>query len=237
MPDKFLYLALMLGSLLYPLAQSFERRISLWKKWKHMFPAILITAGFFLIWDEFFTRIGVWSFNEQYTLGKYIGSLPIEEWLFFLIVPYCCFFVYFVAAYFIKKDVLKNSSRLIATLFIVILIIAGLSHLDRWYTSTTCLLPAALLIYLTWIARVDYLGRFFMGYFISLIPFLIINGVLTSRPVVMYNDLENSGIRIFIQGVSNIPVEDLAYCLLLLLMNIGLYEAFSSRNKRDVMSV
>ena len=76
-----------------------------------------------------------------------------------------------------------------------------------------------------------------MGYFISLIPFLIINGVLTSRPVVMYNDLENSGIRIFIQGVSNIPVEDLAYCLLLLLMNIGLYEAFSSRNKRDVLSV
>jgi lycopene cyclase domain-containing protein len=229
LPDKYLYLALMLGSLAYPIAQSFERRITMYRKWKHLFPAIFITAGFFLIWDEFFTRIGVWSFNHNYVMGIYIGSLPLEEWLFFLVVPYACFFVYFVADYFIKKDLFRTTYRQVSVIITVILLVfAGIYH-NRWYTATTCILPALLLIWLTFVKQVDYLGRFFTGYFISLIPFLIVNGVLTSKPVVIYNDAENSGFRIFISGISNIPVEDLAYCLLLLLMNISLYERFRSK--------
>lgn len=233
-PDKFLYLFLMLASVAYPLAQSFEKKISLWKKWKYMFPAMLITAGFFLIWDEFFTRIGVWSFSEQYTIGFNIGSLPFEEWLFFLVVPYCCFFVYFVSIYFIKKDILRRYQPIISALFIVILAVSASFNYDRWYTSFTCFSPAVLIFYLAFFKRVDYLGRFYIGYAISIIPFLIVNGVLTSRPVVTYNDSENSGYRIFIEGFSNIPVEDLAYCLLLLLMNVSLYEIFASRNKRGI---
>jgi len=232
-PDKFLYLILMLASLAYPLAQSFEKKIALWKKWKHMFPAMLITAGFFLIWDEFFTRIGVWSFSEKYTLGFNIGSLPIEEWLFFLIVPYCCFFVYFVSIYFIKRDVLAKYQRVISLVFIIILLLAAVFYYNHWYTAFTCSASAFLLIYLSFVKRVNYLGRFFIGYGISLVPFLIVNGVLTSKPVVMYNDAENSGFRIFIDGFANIPVDDLAYCLLLLLMNVSLYETFAARNKRD----
>ena len=236
LPDKYLYLALMLASLAYPLAQSFEQRISLWKKWRFMFPAILVTAGFFLIWDEFFTRIGVWSFSKQYTLGINIGSLPLEEWLFFFIVPYCCFFVYFVVNYFIRKDILGPFQKIIATLFILILSSVSIVFYDRWYTVYTCAMPALLLIYLTYIKPVNYLGRFFMGYLFSLIPFLIVNGVLTSKPVVLYNNTENTGVRIFIEGIANIPVEDLAYCLLLLLLNVALYEHFASQNKREIES-
>jgi lycopene cyclase domain-containing protein len=224
----------MLACIAYPLAQSFERRITYWKKWKYVFPAILITSGFFIIWDEFFTRIGIWSFNKQYTLGLDIGSLPIEEWLFFFIVPYCSFFVYFVANYFIKKDPLKNVARLMALFFVVALLLIGTINLDKWYTASSFLLTAVLLAYLTFIVKAEYLGRFFMAYFIGLIPLLIVNGVLTSRPVVLYNDLENLGIRIFIPEVSNIPIEDTIYFMLLLLMNVSLYETFSSRNKRDI---
>ena len=224
----------MLGSLAYPLAQSFERRIALWKKWKHLFPAMLLTAGFFLIWDEFFTRIGVWSFSPIYTLGINIGSLPLEEWLFFLIVPYCCFFVYFVSQYFIKKDILRPYQYIIAGCASLIMLSAAVAYYDRWYTAYTCFLPAILLIYLAFIERVNYLGRFFVGYFFSLIPFLIVNGILTSKPVVIYNNEENSGVRIFIDGLANIPIEDMAYCMLLLLLNVALYERFEKRNKREI---
>ena len=199
-----------------------------------MLPAILITAGFFLIWDEFFTQIGVWSFSQSYTIGVYFGSLPLEEWLFFIIVPYCCFFVYFVTNHFIKKDIFRTTYRAIAiVLSILLLIIAGIYY-NRWYTATTCLLPALLLLYLVFIAKAKYLGRFFTGYLFSLIPFILVNGVLTSKPVVIYNDFENSGLRLSIPDISNIPLEDFAYCLLLLLMNVSLYEMFASRNKRDI---
>jgi lycopene cyclase domain-containing protein len=224
----------MILCLVYPVAQSFERKISYYKKWKNVFPALLITAGFFIIWDEFFTRIGVWSFNPKYTVGIYIGSLPIEEWLFFFVVPYCCMFVYFVANYFIKKDPFKNSSTIIVLVFAVFLLIVAAFNYQKWYTSTTFILSSVLLIYLALIAKVGYLGRFITAYLIGLVPLLIVNGVLTSKPVVLYNDLENLGIRIFIPFLSNIPIEDLIYFLLLLLMNVSLYETFSSRNKRDI---
>jgi len=47
----------------------------------------------------------------------------------------------------------------------------------------------------------------------------IVNGVLTAMPVVEYNPLENSGIRIY-----TIPFEDFFYFLLLFGMNVMIFE-------------
>ena len=56
-----------------------------------------------------------------------------------------------------------------------------------------------------------------------IIPFLIVNGFLTAIPVVLYNDAENLGVRIY-----SIPFEDTFYGMLLVLMNIVLYEKLRS---------
>jgi lycopene cyclase domain-containing protein len=68
-----------------------------------------------------------------------------------------------------------------------------------------------------------YLYHFYTAYALSLIPFFLVNGVLTSMPVVGYNDEENLARRIY-----SIPVEDFAYLVNLLLMNLNLYELFKS---------
>jgi lycopene cyclase domain-containing protein len=52
-----------------------------------------------------------------------------------------------------------------------------------------------------------------------LIPFWIINGILTVLPVVWYNDLENLGIRL-----GSIPADDIAYNLAMLLGIVTIYE-------------
>ena len=54
------------------------------------------------------------------------------------------------------------------------------------------------------------------------------NGLLTALPVVTYDDTENPGIRLL-----TIPVEDTQYTLLLLLMNVILFENFKRRLRLD----
>lgn len=56
-------------------------------------------------------------------------------------------------------------------------------------------------------------------YFISIIPMLIVNGLLTALPVVIYDNSQNLGIR-----VGTIPVEDFLYSAIMLLMNVAIYE-------------
>ncbi len=62
-----------------------------------------------------------------------------------------------------------------------------------------------------------------------LIPFFIVNGVLTGsgieNEVVWYNDAENIGIRLF-----TIPLEDSAYAFSMLLFNLVLFKFFSSNH-------
>jgi lycopene cyclase domain-containing protein len=64
-----------------------------------------------------------------------------------------------------------------------------------------------------------------------LIPFFIVNGVLTGswidNQVVWYNDAENLGIRI-----GTIPVEDSIYAYSMILMNLFFFEYFCSIFKK-----
>jgi lycopene cyclase domain-containing protein len=91
---KFLYLALDVFSILFPLLFSFYPKANFSKKWKYLWVALLLPGAIFIIWDEFFTQLGVWGFNEKYLTGIYIGSLPLEEVLFFICIPYACAFTY-----------------------------------------------------------------------------------------------------------------------------------------------
>lgn len=231
-PAKYTYLLLMLGSLAYPLLQSFEHRIKMYTRWRDMVPAILITAAVFTVWDVYFTLEGVWSFSKTHTLPPRLAGMPLEEWSFFVVIPYCCFFVYFVVNYYINARFLERFQYSIARLLGVLLLVIGLVYFSRIYTSVACLGAGALLIFLSFRKELNFLGRFFLGYLFCLIPFILVNGQLTRIPVVSYNDAENTGIRIFIEGICNIPVEDLAYNLLMLLMNVAIYEYRVYRRNR-----
>ena len=96
-----IYLYLDLLVIAFPLLLSFDKKVAYFKTWKYLFPAILIIGAFFVLWDMQFTRMNIWSFNQKYLLGIYMYNLPIEEVLFFIVVPFSCVFIYEVLkAYF-----------------------------------------------------------------------------------------------------------------------------------------
>jgi lycopene cyclase domain-containing protein len=221
--ERYLYIALDLFSVAFPFLASFDKRISFHRKWGGLFIGILFMGLVFLPWDVAFTARGVWGFNDRYLLGPRILGMPIEEWLFFLLIPYACMFLYEVMRYFVKRDVLGGVARPFSIALIVVLSVLGLFHLEKLYTAITFLGAAAYLAFVVFVLRPAWLGRFYIGYAISLVPFFLVNGILTGsiteEPVVWYNNAENLGIR-----MGTVPIEDSMYLLLLLLMVTTFYE-------------
>ncbi|MBC7423722.1 MAG: lycopene cyclase domain-containing protein [Ferruginibacter sp.] len=226
MNSHYTYFLLLCGSLVGPLALSADKKVSFYKKWKYLFPAMLLPALFYIAWDIFFTAKGVWSFNEKYVTGITLVNLPIEEVLFFVVVPYCCVFIYECIRCYFPQLKNKKIADIILQILAMLLFIAGLLFYKKIYTSYTFIFTAIsiAIIYLRkkYFCNFDALS-FLIAYSIILIPFLIVNGFLTAIPVVVYNDAQNLGLRIY-----TIPFEDAFYGLLLVLMNIVIYEKLKS---------
>lgn len=220
----YIYLYLNIFTILFPLLLSFDKKVAFYKNWPSLFPAILINAILFITWDILFTDAGVWGFNEVYLCGLYFYNLPIEEILFFITVPYACIFIYDVLNAYIEKDFLQPYTKVIAISLLVILIVVALFNLDRLYTSITFGLLVLMYGVHYYYFKTKYLGRFYQMYLVHLIPFLLVNGVLTYLPIVWYNNTYNLGLRIV-----TIPIEDSMYSMLMLLLPISIYEGLRQR--------
>lgn len=228
--DKhYTYLLLNIATLFFPLVLSFDKKVAFYKKWPQLLWGISITGAFFIVWDVLKTRYGVWAFNPDYLMGIYIINLPVEEWLFFFTVPYGCVFIYECLKAYLP-DLLEKRSRYIAPVLIGVLLIVAAFNYHRAYTFITFIFTAAFLFLYIIVFKNRLGGRFWMGYIVHLIPFFIVNGILTALPVVLYNDAENLGIRLY-----TIPIEDTIYSMLLLLMNVGIYEWKSTAKQQQVM--
>lgn len=226
MNTHYTYFLILAAALAGPMALSFDRKVAFYKKWKYVFSAMLLPALFYIIWDAWFTSLNVWSFNEKYIIGAYLLHLPVEEILFFFVVPYCCTFIYeCIRVYFPRLQTTVISEKILFAIG-ACLFLAALVFNKPLYTFYTAIFTAAF-IFLMFMLRKKALffnsAAFLISYAIILLPFLAVNGLLTSIPVVIYNDAQNLSLRIF-----TIPAEDVFYGMLLVLMNIVLYEKFKS---------
>lgn len=221
--ENWLYFYINLGAVSIPFFAGFDKRLRFQEQWRYLFPSMFLTMLVFIPWDMLKTSLAVWGFNPRYLLGCYIGNLPAEEWMFFLVIPYACLFTYHALNYLVKNDYLGRYSNSITVLLAIILIVIGIFNTNRLYTSVTFLSTGSFLLFHHFILRSGYLGRFYLMYLVTLIPFFLVNGLLTGsfipEEVVFYNDTQNLGIRL-----GTIPVEDLVYGLFMLLMNVTWYE-------------
>lgn len=221
---KYAYLLINFLTIIFPILLSFDKRVAFHKSWKFIWPGMAITGLVFLFWDVLFTVKGVWSFNSEYITGIKFFELPLEEILFFLTVPFSCIFIYACLNHYVSWSIPNGVSNWISNLMIFLsVVMIGVYH-DRLYTVVTFSLLLVLLILLQYVFKSVWLKRFYMAYIVSLLPFYIVNGILTAIPIVLYNNAENIGKR-----VGTIPVEDHFYSMALLIMNVGFFEYFKNK--------
>lgn len=235
-----LYLILNLASLSIPFLYSFEKkRMHYIQWWKEVFLSIIIVAVFFIVWDIIFTKNGIWGFNPNYLVGIDILGLPIEEWLFFICIPYASIFIHYAFQYFFPKVSIPIKVTNIITIGLVVLLVSvAILNYDRAYTFYNYIFLAALLFY-SYLTRNRQLPIFYITFLIILIPMFIVNGILTGsfidEPVVWYNNSENLGVRL-----GTMPIEDIGYAFTMLFGGIVLIEKlkksslFTGKNKTIV---
>ena len=221
----FLYLLLNIGSVSIPFLYSFEKKMRFIKHWKSVFASLTIVATIFLIWDAIFTANGVWGFNPDYHLNILLFGMPVEEWMFFFCIPYASIFIHYSLAYFKPKLLLSDKiTRFITLFFILLLLPVIIFNTDKDYTFVNYSFLLFVLL-MGFFFGIKHLQRFYISFLIILIPFFIVNGVLTGtgleEPVVWYNNTENLGVRL-----TTIPIEDIGYAFTMIFCNILLIERF-----------
>ena len=222
---KYAYLLINFLSVVFPFLLSFDKRVAYYKTWKYLWPGLIITGMLFLIWDVIFTVKGVWSFNPDYILGIRFFELPLEEILFFLTIPFSCVFIYACLNYYVKWQLPKQFVSSLNLLLIMVSLLLAIVFYHRLYTVINFGMLFLLLLFLVFVYNADWLNRFYLAYLVSLIPFYIVNGILTSVPIVLYNNAENLGVRL-----GTIPIEDHFYLMSLLLLNVAFFEYFRKRD-------
>ena len=143
-----LYGWIILLSFAGPFALSFDKKVAFFKDWSFVVLAAICVAIPFLIWDEFFTQWGVWGFNPRYLFKVYLGHLPLEEVLFFFVIPYnFIFLLRVIQAYFPNRNVAKLP-QLFAFLFIFSSVLWVLLYAKNYYTFLACALSGVLTLLL-----------------------------------------------------------------------------------------
>ncbi|WP_303319051.1 lycopene cyclase domain-containing protein [Flavivirga abyssicola] len=229
----YLYLLLNFGSLSVPFLFSFHPKLMFYKRWKSLFIGLLISMAIFIPWDIIFTINGIWGFNQEYFLGLKIFSLPIEEWLFFICIPYACTFTHYALLYYFPNLKLpRATTKTISYLLIFLLLILSIYNSNKCYTFINFVL-ATILIAIVINKDPNLLSSFYLTFLVMLIPFFIVNGILTgsfiTNEVVWYNNSENLNIRLF-----TIPIEDTVYAFSLILLNLFVMTRFENKRKLSI---
>ncbi|WP_409447397.1 lycopene cyclase domain-containing protein [Mariniflexile rhizosphaerae] len=224
----YLYLLLNLGSLSVPFIYSFHPKLKFYNHWKSLGIGILISMLIFIPWDVFFTQHGIWGFNPNYFLGIKLVNLPIEEWLFFICIPYACVFTHYpLLHYFPNLELSSGITKLISYVLMLGFLIISIYNYNKWYTFANFSL-ATILMLIVVIKKPELLQSYLVTFLVMLIPFFIVNGILTGsfieNEVVWYNHYENLNMRLF-----TIPIEDTVYAFTLILLNLFVVKSIENK--------
>jgi len=120
------------------------------------------------------------------------------------------------------------NTRIITFLIVFFLIVLGSYFYNKSYTVVTFISLAIALLVIQFL-NYKWIPRLYLSLIVLILPFLIVNGILTgtglTEEVVWYNNDELIGLRVF-----TVPIEDFFYGFLLILLNVLSLELLKKKN-------
>jgi isorenieratene synthase len=198
-------------------------------RWARAAVAIVVGAAPWVLWDVLVAERH-WWFAEDYTLGPSVLGLPLEEWGFFVAVPFACLYTW---------EILVRGPQ-------------GQPHpLLRWaWVAVAALLPLGVWVFLATGREYTGLSLACMGaaasvdvglrthllrrprtwaYLAVVSLFTVVfNNFLTGRPIVLYDASYQLDWR-----VVTMPIEDLGFGLGLMITVTAIYAWLGEQVRRD----
>jgi lycopene cyclase domain-containing protein len=87
---QWTYAALLAGCLAVTAPLELVLRVRVYARWRRFLLAVLPEFVVFVAWVLYAIAQGHWDYSDERTLGVRLpGGIPVEELLFFLVVPLC----------------------------------------------------------------------------------------------------------------------------------------------------
>ena len=223
--QNFYYLLVLFIYLPVPVFMALKSKILFWNKIRYYIPAILFSAAIFILWDIRFTQLGIWQFNPDYITGIYLLKIPIEECLSFIIIPFSSFYIYEILKSKYEQLEKPNLFLSISLVFLVIFAITAFIAREKLYTFFTFFLLSIYFAYTIFRNRFKHhYTKFYLTFLITLFPFFLVSFLLNRLPAKSYDILHHLKLTLF-----SVPIENLAYLFLMILINITIYENIRDR--------
>ncbi|MDI1462963.1 lycopene cyclase domain-containing protein [Catellatospora sp. KI3] len=92
--DPLRYLLILLACLAVTLPLELLLGARVYRRPRRLLAALAPVVALFVLWDLAAVARGHWWFDPRYTTGVRLLGLPVEEWLFFVVVPLCALLTY-----------------------------------------------------------------------------------------------------------------------------------------------
>lgn len=90
MPARLAYLGMLAFCVLGTLPLELWLGVRVYRQWRRLALTLLPVVAVFLVWDLYAIAAGHWDFDPEQTLDLVLpGGVPVEELLFFVVVPTC----------------------------------------------------------------------------------------------------------------------------------------------------
>lgn len=104
--DRFQYLLLMGACLVVTLPLEFVLGARVWRQPRRLFRALWLPVVIFVAWDIFAIARHHWDYNQAYVTGwRLPGKLPVEELVFFIVIPIASLLTYEAVGRVLRREV------------------------------------------------------------------------------------------------------------------------------------